>query len=53
VAVSALGRGGIAEVIANEHEASVTCEFCRSRYVVSEPELREMMRRLEEQEAGG
>jgi molecular chaperone Hsp33 len=49
-AVSALGAGGVAEVLANEREAVVTCEFCRSRYVVTEPELVEMQRRLEERD---
>jgi molecular chaperone Hsp33 len=53
VAVSALGRDGIAEVLANEREAVVTCEFCRARYVVPEGELREIDRRLAAQEASG
>jgi molecular chaperone Hsp33 len=53
VAVSALGQEGIAEVLANEREAVVTCEFCRSRYVVPEGELREIARRLAAQEASG
>jgi molecular chaperone Hsp33 len=51
VAVSALGQEGIAEVLANEREAVVTCEFCRARYVVPEGELREIARRLAAQEA--
>lgn len=50
VAVSALGAGGVAEVLEKEREAVVTCEFCRSRYVVPEDELREIRRRLEEAE---
>jgi molecular chaperone Hsp33 len=49
VAVSALGPAGVADVIAKEHEAVITCEFCRTRYVVTEPELREIQRRLLEQ----
>jgi molecular chaperone Hsp33 len=49
-AVSALGAEGISEVLAKEREAVVTCEFCRSRYVVAEPELVEIRRRLEERD---
>ncbi len=53
-AVSALGADGIADVIANEREAVITCEFCRTRYVVTEPQLRDIRRRLlERDEAGG
>ena len=52
-AVSALGADGISEVLAKEREAVVTCEFCRSRYVVAEPELLEIRRRLEERERAG
>lgn len=52
-AVSALGREGIAEVLANERQAVITCEFCRSRYVVPEPELRDLARRLAERDADG
>jgi molecular chaperone Hsp33 len=48
--VSALGADGVAEVLANEREAVVTCEFCRSRYVVTEPELADLKRRLEERD---
>ncbi len=46
VAVSALGADGIADVLAKEREAVITCEFCRARYVVTEPELRDIERRL-------
>jgi molecular chaperone Hsp33 len=46
-AVSALGAEGVADVLAKEREAVITCEFCRARYVVSEPELEEIRRRLE------
>jgi molecular chaperone Hsp33 len=49
-AVSALGREGIEEVLANEKQAVITCEFCRQRYVVTEEELRDMARRLAERE---
>ena len=48
VAVSALGRQGILEVLESEGEAIVTCEFCRQRYVVGEEELRDMARLLEQ-----
>ncbi|HYG67482.1 MAG TPA: Hsp33 family molecular chaperone HslO, partial [Anaeromyxobacteraceae bacterium] len=46
-AVSALGVAGVRDVIATERQAVITCEFCRSRYVVSEEELREIAHRLE------
>jgi molecular chaperone Hsp33 len=46
VAVSALGREGIADVLAKEGEAAVTCEFCRKRYVVGAAELEEIARQL-------
>jgi molecular chaperone Hsp33 len=49
-AVSALGAEGIAEVLASEREAVITCEFCRSRYVVPEAELVDIRRRLEERD---
>jgi molecular chaperone Hsp33 len=52
-AVSALGVDGIAEVLADEKEAVITCEFCRQRYVVGEAELRDLARRLSEREASG
>lgn len=52
-AVSALGAEGVAEVLANEREAVITCEFCRSRYVVTEPELEDIRRRLVERERAG
>ncbi len=47
-AVGALGAQGIAEVLREERQAVITCEFCRTRYVVSEEELREIARRLAE-----
>jgi len=49
VAVSALGPEGVADVLAKEREAVITCEFCRTRYVVTEPELQDIRRRLLEQ----
>jgi molecular chaperone Hsp33 len=50
VAVSALGAEGVGDVLAKEREAVITCEFCRARYVVTEPELEEIRRRLVAQE---
>jgi molecular chaperone Hsp33 len=50
VAVSALGRDGLRDVLAHEREAVITCEFCRQRYVVGEAELRDLERRLGEQQ---
>lgn len=46
VAVSALGRDGIEEVLAKERQAVITCEFCHQRYVVGEAELRQLAQRL-------
>ena len=46
-AVSALGVEGVADVLAKEREAVITCEFCRARYVLSEPELEDIRRKLE------
>ena len=45
-AVSALGYQGLEDVLANEREAVITCEFCRQRYVVEEAELRRMAEQL-------
>jgi molecular chaperone Hsp33 len=53
VAVSALGRQGILDVLESEGEAIVTCEFCRQRYVVGEEDLRDMASRLEGAEGTG
>lgn len=52
-AVSALGADGVADVLAKEREAVITCEFCRTRYVVAEAELDEMRRRLVERDPAG
>ena len=53
MAVSALGRQGILDVLESEGEAVVTCEFCRQRYVVGDEDLRDMVRRLEQAEGPG
>ncbi|ACL63807.1 Hsp33 protein [Anaeromyxobacter dehalogenans 2CP-1] len=50
-AVSALGREGIAQVLAEEKQAVISCEFCRQRYVIGEAELRDIARRLAERDA--
>jgi molecular chaperone Hsp33 len=50
-AVSALGLQGIADVLREEKQAVITCEFCRTRYVVPEEELHDIARRLSEQGA--
>ena len=47
VAVSALGREGIADVLAREGRATVTCEFCRQRYLLDADELRELAGQLD------
>jgi molecular chaperone Hsp33 len=52
-AVSALGAEGVAEVLSKEREAVITCEFCRSRYVVTEPELEDIRRRLLDRDRPG
>ncbi|ABC80197.1 Hsp33 family molecular chaperone HslO [Anaeromyxobacter dehalogenans] len=52
-AVSALGREGIEQVLAEEKQAVISCEFCRQRYVIGEAELRDIARRLAERDAQG
>ncbi len=52
-AVSALGIAGIDEVLASERRAVIDCQFCRKRYVVEEPELREIRAALVAQGDGG
>ncbi|GAO03547.1 Hsp33 family molecular chaperone HslO [Anaeromyxobacter sp. PSR-1] len=52
-AVSALGREGIEQVLAEEKQAVISCEFCRQRYVIGEAELRDIARRLAERDAEG
>ncbi len=51
-AVSALGHEGLEDVLANEREAVITCEFCRQRYVVEETELRRMADQLRARDGG-
>lgn len=45
-AVSALGPAGVAEVLAAEGQAEVTCEFCHAHYVVGREDLEDLERRL-------
>lgn len=45
-ALSALGVDGIADVLANEKESVITCEFCHARYVLGEAELRDLQQKL-------
>ncbi len=52
VAISALGREGIADLLRKERKATVTCEFCRQAYVLEAEELEDIARQLGGQEAG-
>ena len=52
-AVTALGPAGIREVLAEERQVVIDCEFCKRRYVIDEPELAELARRLEGPAPGG
>jgi molecular chaperone Hsp33 len=45
-AVSALGIGGIDEVLAAERRAVIDCQFCKKRYAIEEAELREIRDKL-------
>jgi molecular chaperone Hsp33 len=47
-AVSALGADGVAEVLASEGQAEVSCEFCHARYVLDRAALEELLARLRE-----
>ena len=49
-AVTALGADGIRAAIDERRELVIDCEFCKQRYVIREPELRELARSLS---AGG
>jgi molecular chaperone Hsp33 len=52
VAVSALGRKGIGDLLREEGKATITCEFCRQEYVLGAGELGEIARMMGEQGAG-
>lgn len=45
-AVSALGIAGLDEVLANERQAVIDCQFCKKRHVIEEAELRELRDKL-------
>ncbi len=47
-AVSALGADGVAEVLAAEGKAEVSCEFCHANYVLDRAALEDLERRLRE-----
>jgi molecular chaperone Hsp33 len=42
-AIVAMGRVELLDVLAGERRAEVVCEFCRERYAVEEPELRDLL----------
>ena len=50
-AVSALGIAGIDEILAGERRVVIDCQFCRQRYVIEEPELREIREKVRTQGA--
>jgi len=45
-AVSALGADGVAEVLAQDGRAEVSCEFCHAHYVLERADLEELLARL-------
>jgi molecular chaperone Hsp33 len=47
-AVSALGADGVAEVLASEGRAEVSCEFCHAHYVLDREALQALLARLRE-----
>ena len=51
VAVSALGREGIADLLRKERKATITCEFCRQEYVIEAGELEDIAHRVGEEGA--
>jgi molecular chaperone Hsp33 len=51
-AVSALGASGVAEVLASEGQAEVSCEFCHARYLLDRVALEELLARLRDGEPG-
>jgi len=52
-AVSALGADGVAEVLAHEGRAEVSCEFCHAHYVLERADLEALLERLRAAGAGG
>jgi molecular chaperone Hsp33 len=51
-AVSALGADGVAEVIADEGKAEVSCEFCHAHYVLDRAALEALEQALRARDAG-
>jgi redox-regulated HSP33 family molecular chaperone len=47
-AVSALGAAGVAEVLAEDGRAEVSCEFCHASYVLDREALEALLARLRE-----
>lgn len=46
-AAMSLGREGLREILENEGEAEVQCEFCRNSYIFSSKDLENLIQRLE------
>jgi molecular chaperone Hsp33 len=51
-AVSALGADGVAQVLAEDGQAEVSCEFCHAHYVLDRAALEALLARLREGEPG-
>jgi molecular chaperone Hsp33 len=51
-AVSALGATGVAEVLAEQGQAEVTCEFCHAHYLLDRAALEALLAALRAAEAG-
>jgi molecular chaperone Hsp33 len=51
-AVSALGASGVAEVLAEQGQAEVTCEFCHAHYLLDRAALEALLAALRAAEAG-
>lgn len=51
-AVSALGADGVAEVLASEGRAEVSCEFCHAHYELDRAALEDLLARLRAGDAG-
>jgi molecular chaperone Hsp33 len=46
-AILALGRAELGDILAGERRAEVVCEFCATRYLVEEDELRALLAEME------
>jgi molecular chaperone Hsp33 len=49
-ALSSLGREGLESLFLEGKEAEMFCEFCRKRYVISQPKILELLNEAEEAE---